>query len=369
MWTIAASAANVIGARPVSETPAWQFNKFASPNGSGNGLAYSTPGALSTMLSGLVAGDKLALLGGTYTLGSGLVLNKTGTSGSPIYIESYPGEQAVITNTAAITILWDVTGSYYRMRRLNFTNNNSQWIVLMRGDHHIIEGCNVTQGKGTGITFYSTSNTVARDCVCGDLDSTGTTWELASGSAWADGFSIGGDPGTPTTGSSCDHCTSYHNSDDGFDNWGPSTNFAFTFCLAYNQPIASGNGVGFKVSGGFPATGATADHCIAYNCNVGFTPNEGGLTRVSYCTAYNDAFGGFMNCDVNQSPSATVSNNIVKAGEVGLFTNGFTGYTVTNNSWQRGGSVAFISTTIGNVNFLRPTVGGGFEDIGAYGGL
>lgn len=36
-----------------------------------------------------------------------------------------------------------------------------------------------------------------------------------------------------------------------------------------------------------------------------------------------------------------------------------------DNSWQRAGSVAFISTDSNSVDFLRPTINGGFEEIGA----
>ena len=297
------------------------------------------------MLAGLVAGDKLALLGGTYTFSSGINFNRTGTSGAPILVESYPGEQAVLTNTVAINgAAFDVTGSYCQLRRINFTNNNATWILILRGSNHLLEGVNVIGGKGTGITFYSTLNSVARDCVCGDLDSAGTPWDAVSGSGWADGFSIGGDPGSPSTNPIIDHCEAYRCTDDGFDNWGPSTNCKFTYCSSRDHPIAGGNGYGFKVAGGGGSTGASAERCIAYKVNTGFTPNGGGVLKIKNCTAWDTAFDVFFDADGNQSPSCVVSDNICQPGDA-IQLNGYSGHVFTNNSWQRGGSVAFMSTT------------------------
>ena len=86
--------------------------------------------------------------------------------------------------------------------------------------------------------------------------------------------------------------------------------------------------------------------------------NSGLQVVFRYNTAYDNASWGFVTAgDTTVGHCIAVQQNGQRATSAG---------TQADNSWQRSGAVAVVSTTPGAPGFQRPTPGGGFEDLGAY---
>ena len=140
-------------------------------------------------------------------------------------------------------------------------------------------------------------------------------------------------------------CVLHSNSDDGIDVW-DSNNSIVEYVLSYgNGKGANGDGNGIKA--GSPtgnSVGNTVRHCIAaYNRRYGFDYN--GATNVTF--NYNTAIGHQVS--YTGSANTTISNNIGDSPS-----NTITGVQ-TNNSWQRNGIPAFLSSIINTANFAVPT--------------
>jgi hypothetical protein len=116
--------------------------------------------------------------------------------------------------------------------------------------------------------------------------------------------------------------------------------------------------MGFKAGGASPSNGTTVERSISYNNrSEGFDTNSGLNVTFNYVTSWNNDGGGFYTY-----PTTKTTNSISSQDSHPYGGNG----TATNNSWQRSGTVSFISTDPASPNFLKPTAGGGFENIGAY---
>ena len=357
-----------IGARPVTSTPVSKGTLFASPNGSGNSCTETTPCSLDTANTKLSAGDVLFLRGGTYPLSmDGLQrvnIYAYGTAAAPIIIESYPGETAVIDG-AALSPLVDVErqqgtvrlgGDYLRLRKIEVKNMPEKGI-LVEGDNCIVEGCTSHHNHLAGINAFDVAGLIIRDnTVYANSDVGLTNWNYDNGNN-ADGISA-----SYTHSPLLEHNTVYGNSDDGVDCWGSNDSMLkYNISSDHGKLGGTGNGQGFKL-GGQNNNNNQAHFNIAHsNSSSGFDISELTNLNAQYINnvAWNNGGYGFIKLD---NIGNVVANNIELNN--GIPDNG--AGIQSNNSWQRGGTVTFISTDPASPDFLRPTAGGGFEDIGVY---
>ena len=121
---------------------------YVSPKGSGSSCSDSSPCSLSTGIDSLKKGYHLYLKAGTYSVGSGISIDASGSSSSYIVISSAPNEKAIITSTKTDEVgLFQIEGSYIIIENLTFKNveaKNVQGIVFYGGgQNHIIIRNNV----------------------------------------------------------------------------------------------------------------------------------------------------------------------------------------------------------------------------------
>lgn len=375
-------AAGPIGPQTISQTPLASGTKFASPTGTGTACSLAAPCSIFTVVGLVVPGDVVFLRGGIYnapTVSTSLDFTVHGTPGAPITFESYPGETA-ITDGSAVTEGTQryirVLSNYNILRRIETRNNPMQGIYI-KGNNNILDGCYVHDNKISGIHIADggyilpygnqASYNEIKNCTVKNNSDVNT-----SGGGNADGISI-----SAGTGNMIHHNWAEHNSDDGIDTWRSQNSHVWNN-VSTNNGIGTGNGMGFKCGGaassgsnnalpGDVPNGPTmCDHNISYsNKTAGFDDNSGANSTFDFNTAWNNPNVGFSGCTgAGQCVGNTIVKNNISLANVGGNTSGTA--TFTNNSWQRSGTPAFISTDPLNANFLRPTVGGGFEDIGAY---
>ena len=121
---------------------------YVSPKGSGSSCSDSSPCSLSTGIDSLKKGYHLYLKAGTYSVGSGISIDASGSSSSYIVISSAPNEKAILTSTKTDSVsLFEIAGSYIIIQNLTFKNvqaKNVQGIVFYGGgQNHIIIRNNV----------------------------------------------------------------------------------------------------------------------------------------------------------------------------------------------------------------------------------
>ena len=362
------SASSLIGARSVTSTPVSEGTLFASPNGSGSSCTEATPCSLDTANAKLSAGDVLFLRGGTYALSmDGLArvnIYASGTATSPIIIESYPGETAIIDG-AALNPNVDAErqqgtvrlgGDYLRLRKIEVRNMPEKGI-LIEADNCIVEGCISHHNHLAGINAFDAAGLIIRDnTVYANSDVGLYNWNYDNGNN-ADGISA-----SYSHAPLIEHNTVYGNSDDGIDCWGSNDSMLRYNISSDNGKLGgSGNGQGFKLGGSNNDNNQAHFNIAHSNASSGFDISESTNYNVQYINnvAWNNGGYGFIKLD---NIGNIVENNIEL--DNGIPDNG--AGIQSNNSWQRSGTVTFISTNPASPDFLRPTVGGGFEDIGVY---
>jgi len=89
--------------------PASGHSYYVSPSGSGGACSQASPCALAEGLSQAQAGEEVVLRGGVYYQGE-MDMPRSGTSGVPIVIRSYPGETAVLDGADPATFVWTAQG-------------------------------------------------------------------------------------------------------------------------------------------------------------------------------------------------------------------------------------------------------------------
>lgn len=356
------------GPQPVAPTPLSQGTLFAAPNGSGWNCSLGGPCSLATAIERAIAGDIVFLRGGVYPITQNLFLDGIGQPAKPIQFESYPNEWAILDgSTLAIgaQIYIRIIGSWNVLRRMEIRKMPNQGLHI-RGNHNTVDGLFVHHNKLSGIQIvspyaaypygqYGSYNTI-RNTSATDNSGAGLGGEYANGSN-SDGISIASGEGNSVL-----YCLAARNSDDGIDVW-RSTNTHIAYSIVTGNGIAAGDGNGVKAGGIFPSYGTHVDHSIAYqNRSAGFDVNSGVDVRFTALTAWNNGMVGFILCWTSPCNSSAVLENSVATGNPD---NMHGSGSVQNNSWQRLGTVAFMSTNPSSANFLQPTGGGGFEDIGA----
>ena len=359
----------VIGPRPVSSGSLSAGTLFASPSGSGTSCSQASPCSITTASSKLSAGAHLFLKGGTYSISGKLSLASggSGTSSSRIIVESYPNERAVIDGQYSADSRLAIYGNYVTLRNVDVKRMANQGIYI-GGNHNIIEGVHSYENHLTGVQIYSPysdypygnhgSYNIIRDSILYDNSDVG----LTSG-GYADGGNADGISVSSGEGNLIEHVLAYGNSDDGIDSW-RSTNTHILYSISHSNGLSSGDGNGIKAGGIAPSSSTLVEHVISYgNRATGFTYNSGKNVTFMYDTSFNNGGSAF-----EWGSDTTVEHNI-ESSNGNNNNNGYFAGIVSDNSWQRSGSVSFISLDPASSDFLMPKVGGGFEDIGAYAGL
>jgi len=360
-----------LGPQPVSSTPLSQGTRFASPSGSGTSCTQTSPCTMNTAISGARAGDVVFLRGGTYSLSSAFRVQVSGTSSNPLIIESYPGERAVIDGNYIDETRFSILSNYVHLRNLDVTRMTRSGGVYVGGNYNLMEGVHAYNNRASGFMishmsyplegsqqpYYvdKGSYNIIRNCIAHSNSDVDTS--AAGGNA--DGISVPSGEGNVVM-----NCLVYNNSDDGIDTW-RSINTLVAFNIVHSNGYGpSGNGMGVKAGGPWPSNGTIVMHTISYNNkNVGFTQNSGAGVKFYYVTSYNNGRSFWTETDSNKPRDAIIEKSI--AAGLGT-TQSFGGGTMIDNSWQRSGTVSFISTNPSSPDFLRPTATGGFADIGAY---
>jgi len=357
------------GPEPVASSPLNSANKYVSPTGSGFSCSFTAPCSIFTARAQAAPGDFHFLRGGVYnipTAGTSIDFTASGTANARITWESYPGETAIWDGGAlpeGTAKFIRVPGNYNTFRKIEIRNMPSQGFY-MTGNNNIVEGMNIHDNKISG--FHITdggipgngSFNIFQNNIVKDNSDVNT-----SGGGNADGVSLSSGADNQIL-----HNWVEHNSDDGIDTWKTQRTIV-KWNISSRNGIGTGNGMGYKCGGAPPNDTQLCEHNISFsNRTAGFDTNSGKNTTMRFNTSWNNANVGFIACTGAANCTTLPPNNTVVTDNIAVANNApFTGTGVfTNNSWQRGGTLTFMSTTPGDPNFLRPTIGGGFEDIGAY---
>ncbi|USN87528.1 MAG: right-handed parallel beta-helix repeat-containing protein [Candidatus Nomurabacteria bacterium] len=373
--TIAGSSSNIsvgtidgIGPQPITPTPLSQGTIFVAPNGTGAACTDANPCDIWTAIDKAVAGDVVFLKGGTYQVTKNIYLNNIGTASNPVIYESYPGQKAVFDGASLLRGSWTqllITGKYIHLRNIEVKGMPRSGIEI-NGTDNIVDGIHSHHNTLSGISIYSSPNgddkpnagsrNIMRNCIAHDNSDAGLT-----GSGYNDGNNADGLKVHSGFDNRVENCLVYNNSDDGIDTW-VSVGTYVGYSIFYSNGLAAGDGNGIKAGGikaGTTVQGRNAyiDHNISYsNRSRGLDTNQGKNVTFINNTTWNNAARGTFAGDT------TMKNNISTDTKIWSVDAGIQ----VNNSWQRTGTVEFISTNPSSSSFLKPTAGGGFEDIGAY---
>ncbi len=355
-----------IGPRPVAPTPASSGTIIAAPGGSGTACTLAEPCDLWEAVDQAAAGDVAFLRGGSYDINDQVRFSGDGTASQPILFESYPGELAILDGSSVTigdTVTIRITGSFYVLRLLEIRNMPRQGL-LIPGTDNLLEGVRAHHNHLTGFQISASydlpygseaSRNILRDCVAHDNFDEGYVIAGFANGGNADGISI-----SNGTENRVEHCLVYQNSDDGIDTW-RSTDGYVGYTIAHSHGIADGNANGFKAGGLEPSARTFVEHCIAYgNLANGIDFNSGAEVVFSYNTTFQNARGFSLGDDTEADHNIASGDTNGDVNSAGI---------QTDNSWQRDGTVEFLSEDPTSPDFLRPTPSGGFADIGAYAGL
>ena len=346
-----------IGPRPVSPTPLERGTLFAAPDGAGTDCSQAAPCDLWEATDQAEAGDVVFLRGGVYDIDRNLYFRGRGTDPGPAIFESYPGELAILDGSSLapltevyIRVLGDATHL-----RLFEVRNMPVSALSVRSSDHVLEGLHVHHNVGSGIHVHESYDTPSSNrnlitgCVVHD--------NSAAGIDAADGGNSDGISMSSGIDNRIENCLVHSNSDDGVDTWRTLDSYV-GYSITYGNGIGSGNGQGFKAGGAPPSRGTTVEHCISYsNRSAGFDQNSGVAVRFVHNTSWDNGVGFYGGSDTELRFNLAGDDD--PRGGSG---------TDEENSWQRGGAVTFVSTDPSSPDFLVPTPGDPFEDLGAHAG-
>ena len=308
-----------------------------------------------------------------------LINNIHGTSDAWCVIQNYPGEVPVFDYSGVVpsaprnspTALSIFNSTYLKVKGLRFTGYNqiadgsgvSRGIELYNCQHMILENNTVDHFQGTGFFISSGSTTDIEFLNCDShhnedpLSADGSGVPGSDAYDNADGFGVTGS-GNNATAITFTGCRAWLNCDDGWDNIFTDGVRTWVNCWAflngYRQrvgdanPIASGNGNGFKIgSTGTNALGVSNQrvfkNCIAFDNRAnGFDQNGTPTTGMTLynCTAFRNSGYGyqFQYYPVSAGTVAHLIKNcaaLSNGSGYGNLASAIAGG-VTNNSWQGG---------------------------------
>ncbi|GKS69004.1 hypothetical protein W03_10080 [Nitrosomonas sp. PY1] len=331
---------------PTSRTPSRTL--YCSPTGSGTAATLASPSSLATVATLIQAGDLVLMLPGTYNFTAQIVFSTVATSANPITFQpQQPGTVIIDGSSVAANTDYNlrINGSYIELFGLEIRNMPSKGL-LMVGNNNTVRYVYIHHCAHSGISIQNPenatllvttaqSNNLISDFVIHDCSDE----LLATLGENSDGISVSlGYNNIIRRG------IVHSNSDDGIDVW-DSNNSIVEYVLSYsNGRGANGDGNGIKA--GSPtgnSVGNTVRHCIAaYNRRYGFDYN--GATNVTFDR--NTAIGHQVS--YSGGANTTFTNNIGDSPS-----NTITGVQ-TNNSWQRLGVPAYVSSRINDQNFAVP---------------
>jgi hypothetical protein len=293
-------------------------------------------------LSPLMPGDTIYIRGGTYALSSTVSISKVGAKDSLYHLFAYPGERPVfnfLAQTSSDGI--KANGKYWHIRGIEscYAAHNG---IAVNGSNNIIENCSVHDNRNSGMQFGNgASNNSVINC-----DSYYNYDPPAGGNA--DGFSPKLDVGT---GNYFYGCRSWQNSDDGWDGYLRPSDSVYTtlencwsFMNGYlkdGNPIATGNGNGFKMGGGDNSNSLQLRHymtlknCLCFDNRVkGYDQNNNrGSMVLLNCTGFrNGTYNFSVPGPVRTGENLTVKNCISLASS-GVTLAGITNPILATNSW------------------------------------
>lgn len=342
---------------PSFEAPSGTY-LYCSPTGTGTLATLGSPCSFPTVTTLAQPGDRVIMRGGAdYAFPSGgWAIGCIGNAANPIIFEPYLGESVAIDGSGVAPIpgisYLDLTGNFVHMRGFEIKNMPGQGLRIVGSDNKI-ENMDIHHNKLTGIhiqnpadnTLQSTaaqSRNLITSCKLHDNSDVGLV-----GSGMDEGENADGASATQGFDNIFEYLDVYNNSDDGIDIW-KSTRSIIRYCMSHGNGYGlKGDGNGYKLGAPSFTSDGLIEHSIAYlNKTRDFTANGALNVIMRYLTA----FGTDVAFD-------TVSDTILESCISGSAAVGTTGVQ-SNNSWQRSGTPAFITTNSAADGFLVPD----FED-------
>jgi hypothetical protein len=237
-------------------------NASQSDPGPGNlttltSTTVTTESALKTAVANAHAGDVITI-SGTINLTSTLQLIASGTSSSKINLTG-----GTLNCSGIPSAGWGVkvNGSYWNITNITIKNAPSCGIVFQLGGYNYAYKITSTGNKDSGIQVYNGAHDDnITYCTSSENYDTATSGENA------DGFACKLSGGA---NNKFDHCTAYHNSDDGWDLYGQPHTVTITNCTSTNNGYGSaGDGNGFKLGSAGQSIPHTVTNCTSSN-NIG----------------------------------------------------------------------------------------------------
>ncbi len=112
--------------------PAPSKTYYVTPTGSGTTCNLASPCVLSSAISQAQAGQAIVLRGGTYYQGE-FTLPRSGSSGAPIVLRSYPGETAILDGSDPATFTWTSQGGGVYRATVNVADPH----LVLAGDQRL----------------------------------------------------------------------------------------------------------------------------------------------------------------------------------------------------------------------------------------
>lgn len=350
---------NYIGPKPHSPTALSKGTLFVKSGGTGTICSLTAPCDIWNAAIKAKAGDVVFLRGGIYNFNKNLRFLNVGTAAAPVIYENYPGEKVVFDGSQlakGTNYYIGVSGNFIHVRGIEIRYMPVQgiWVV---GSDNLLEGIYSHHNGLSGIQITTKgdntegSRNIIRNSISSYNSGAGLFDDRYSNGGNSDGIAI-------STGSynRIENCLLDHNSDDGIDTW-RSINTYVGYNISHSNGIAYGNGNGVKAGGPLPSANTYVENNLAFsNKTRGFTSNGGINVRFLRNTSWNNAMAAYaFDTDTIVTKNIGVSN-VIKLTSSNQ---------ELDNSWQRLGVISFMSTDFNSVNFLKPTLNGGFTDIGA----
>ncbi len=346
-------------------------------------------------LSTLIPGDTIFVRGGTYSYSATVSISKMGKADTLYHLFAYPGESPVFNfSTQTSSDGLKVNGQYWHLRGLEISNSTHNGIAV-NGSYNLIENCSVHDNRNTGMQF---GNGASYNRII-NCDSYFNYDAPAGGNA--DGFAPKLDVGA---GNYFYGCRSWQNSDDGWDGYLRPSDSVYTtiencwsFMNGYlknGNPIATGNGNGFKMGGGDTSNihqlrhFMTLRNCLCFDNRVkGYDQNNdrGSMTLIN-CTGFRNGSYNFSVPGFIRTGETLTVKNCISLASPGVTIAGVPNPILATNSWLAPFSGAtnadFISIdtagvrgprkpdgSLPDINFMHLAPGNQFIDAGTDVGL
>ncbi|MEO8404834.1 MAG: right-handed parallel beta-helix repeat-containing protein [Chitinophagaceae bacterium] len=238
---------------PVLVTETEESTPVTAPSLTAKSTTVTTEAALKAAVSAAVPGD-IITISGTINLTSTLQLLKSGTASAKINITGG------VLNCSGLSSGWGVkvNGSYWNITNMTIKNGPDAGIVFQTGGFNYVYNVITTGNHDTGLQIYNGShdNNIS---YCNSHDN----YDTQNGGENADGFACKLSGGA---NNKFDHCTSTHNSDDGWDLYGQPYTVKITNCTATSNGFGTnGDGNGFKLGSAGQNVPHTVTNCTSSN--------------------------------------------------------------------------------------------------------